>query len=864
MFATAASLLVSEQAPDDIPDDYDPWLHRFFPEHVRAAFADHHHQIWRWIWALELGIRPETSLVALLARGGGKSTTIELGCAAIGALEKRRYILYVCHETGTKIHDPDRGWMVVDDHPTARRRAGEVGVTVKVSGLPWTETVTKEHRYWARRVARRDVGHRVPAQIMKTPPGWIEAQHLDWNTWVGLPIDQVVEDRAPDLTKWDGRGQQAFTSRAFEDPEFWWAVGLWWGDGTLGGARNAQISWACADAHPDISARLVAVLEKHGYTPVVRPAAKGACHHVAICDSSIARWLYTWKAGRNRKQPPCWVERLPHEKQSALIRGYFDADGYVNHRGGRLVSIHLDGLLAVRRMLLRLGIVSTLAKKRAPREATIEGRTYQVAQSYSLSIEAGAERIGYTVCDPTNGVRDVFIEDGHLWSRIRDLKASEPTTFVAINTSTETYLTSFGMSHNCGKQSQADDHVANVANLLESRTIALAYPTLGKRLLNLYGSSRGWRRNRIRSEAGLTVDALGLDVAIRGVKLEEQRPDLIIFDDVDDRVDSMDTIQKKITSITTKILPAGSTDAATIFIQNLVHYEGIAARLAGVASEEADFLTDREVIGPIPAVIGLKTEPIPGTMKHRITAGTPTWVGQDIETCEYQINKYSLRAFLSEAQHKRPLPDEPAFPEFDVSVHVCKPLPIPKSWPRWRAVDYGYAVPYCCLWFTRSPSGTIYIYRERYGARKTAREQAYEIRLASAGEKISFSVGDPAMWATQREGQKFQSVASQYAEMGVHLTQASNDRLAGKERVHDVLEWAEGVPPVLQIFETCHNLVRTMPMLPADPHKLEDVDTEAEDHAYDSGRYGLMAAHWLDALRRSKPQSYSAGKRRAG
>jgi len=417
----------------------------------------------------------------------------------------------------------------------------------------------------------------------------------------------------------------------------------------------------------------------------------------------------------------------------------------------------------------------------------------------------------------------------------------------------------------CGVQPQADDHVSTIASMLESPTIAQYYPTLGKRLLNTFGSSKGWRRSRIRSEAGLTVDALGLDVLMRGVKLEEQRPDLIIFDDLDDRADSIETVKKKIVSITTKILPSGSSDVAVAFLQNVVHHEGIAGRLAGLASEEADFLADREVIGPIPAVIGLKTEPIPGTsnpVRHRITAGTPTWAGQDIPTCEAQIARIGLRAFMSEAQHEPPLPDTPAFPEFDRSVHVVEPFPIPEAWPKWRSVDYGYAVPYTCGWFTRSPQGRIYFYRETYATRKTAREQAYEIRILSGTEQYRFSVGDPAMWASQREGEKFQSVADHYGEMGVRLTQASNDRLTGKAAVHAALEWAPGVLPILQVFSTCHNFIRTLPMLPVDPHKPEDVDTTKEDHSYDMSRYSLMAVPWLNVSARREPRGYTVGGRR--
>jgi hypothetical protein len=407
-------------------------------------------------------------------------------------------------------------------------------------------------------------------------------------------------------------------------------------------------------------------------------------------------------------------------------------------------------------------------------------------------------------------------------------------------------------------QQQADDHVANVAGLLESERLAGVDRPLAERSLGKYGASKGWRRNRLRTAAGFTVDALGLDTAARGVKLDEARPDLLILDDIDDTVDSQDTIRKKIVAITQKLLPAGSSDAATLAVQNVVRHDGIFARLCGLAEESADFLADRIVSGPHPALVGAEFEK-QSDGKWLIIRGEPTWDGQNLEICQQQVNDWGIRAFRAEAQHERTPPEGQAFPEFDRSVHVVEPFKVPEEWPKWRAVDYGYAVPYCCLWFTRAPTGRLYIYRETYGTRKTGREQAYEVRLASSGEQYRFSVGDPAMWASQREGEKYQAVSDQYGEMGVKLVPASNDRLAGKALVHGALDHAEASPPVLQIFSTCHNLIRTLPMLPVDPHKPEDVDTMAEDHAYDCARYGLMAAPWLDATKRRGPQSYSMG-----
>jgi hypothetical protein len=110
-------------------------------------------------------------------------------------------------------------------------------------------------------------------------------------------------------------------------------------------------------------------------------------------------------------------------------------------------------------------------------------------------------------------------------------------------------------------QEQADKSVANVAALLESKASRLL-PRARDRMVSKFGASRGWRRNRLRTSGGFTVDAIGLDTAARGVKVEEQRPDLIILDDIDDKHDSAGATARKIKTITTSILPAGSSNAA--------------------------------------------------------------------------------------------------------------------------------------------------------------------------------------------------------------------------------------------------------------------------------------------------------------
>ena len=67
-------------------------------------------------------------------------------------------------------------------------------------------------------------------------------------------------------------------------------------------------------------------------------------------------------------------------------------------------------------------------------------------------------------------------------------------------------------------------------------------------------------------------------------------------------------------------------------------------------------------------------------------------------------------------------------------------------------------------------------------------------------------------------------------------------RVAGKLEIHRRLKLDEKTQqPSLKVFSNCRNLLRTLPALPVDKSNPEDVDTNAEDHAYDALRYGCMS-----------------------
>jgi len=195
----------------------------------------------------------------------------------------------------------------------------------------------------------------------------------------------------------------------------------------------------------------------------------------------------------------------------------------------------------------------------------------------------------------------------------------------------------------CATQDQADLHIQSIAAIMEH--IGVSHQ------VNRFGRATGWRRDQLRTATGFNVAGYGLDTALRGIKIDQYRPDLIVFDDIDSTGDTSAETDRKIRAITDSVLPTGSTDCGILFVQNLMIPDGVVAQLVG---NRADFLLDRSVPPPDPAVIGLEYERYYAgdRIQFRITGGTPTWEGQNLETCEAQLNEWGESAFLREAQHE--------------------------------------------------------------------------------------------------------------------------------------------------------------------------------------------------------------------
>ncbi len=187
-----------------------------------------------------------------------------------------------------------------------------------------------------------------------------------------------------------------------------------------------------------------------------------------------------------------------------------------------------------------------------------------------------------------------------------------------------------------------------------------------------------------------------------------------------------------------------------------------------------------------------------------------------------------------------------------INTHVINPFDIPKDWPRYRSFDWGSAKPYSCGWWAVSPSNVLYRIAELYGCTKEPNEGVKwppnkvfaEIKRIEndhpllKGTRI-YGVADPAIWDGSRDANGV-SIADMSAKEGIYFEPGNNARIAGWMQMHYRMAFDDKGYAKLYIFNTCKDAIRTLPMLIYDDHKVEDLDTDGEDHIADEMRYLCM------------------------
>jgi hypothetical protein len=168
------------------------------------------------------------------------------------------------------------------------------------------------------------------------------------------------------------------------------------------------------------------------------------------------------------------------------------------------------------------------------------------------------------------------------------------------------------------------------------------------------------------------------------------------------------------------------------------------------------------------------------------------------------------------------------FDEWNPEVHVVEPFTIPKHWPVFAGMDWGYNHPTVVLWAAMSPDGVLYVFEELRVRFLHVEELAN--RILKRPTPVVFGAG-PDVFSWQKEHLGGRSIAQQFSEFGVFLSNVT----AGKKRYHmweqvrHYLQWrdekGEQMPgrPLLRVFKTCKHLINAIPDALANPNDPEDV-----------------------------------------
>lgn len=212
----------------------------------------------------------------------------------------------------------------------------------------------------------------------------------------------------------------------------------------------------------------------------------------------------------------------------------------------------------------------------------------------------------------------------------------------------------------------------------------------------------------------------------------------------------------------------------------------------------------------------------------------------------------------------------------------------PKHWTRFRSMDWGSAKPFSVGWWAIAdddtyverrdgtevvvPRGALVRYREWYGCKPDepnvglkldAEVVARGIKQREQSETVDeqLSVADPSMW--KEDGGP--SIAERMVKAiqnadgtagGPRFRPADNTRIAGWQQVRARIN-GDGERPALYVTDNCLDWKRTFPACQHDKDRVEDVDTDGEDHAADDTRYACMARPYS---RVPKPRSLSGPK----
>lgn len=211
---------------------------------------------------------------------------------------------------------------------------------------------------------------------------------------------------------------------------------------------------------------------------------------------------------------------------------------------------------------------------------------------------------------------------------------------------------------------------------------------------------------------------------------------------------------------------------------------------------------------------------------------------------------------------------------WDTTKCVKPRFKVPYTWLLNRSFDWGSTHPFSVGWWAETngehavlpdgtrwcpPAGSLIRLSEWYGTDEVGTNKGIKLSASDIAKGIVEKERDlfNGKWISSRveggpaDGQIYSvrekdvnTIATKMADEGVDWIEADKSpgsRINGLQLVRDMLENScreEG--PGLYFMDNCLATLATVPVLPRDEDRMDDVDTDAEDHIYDDIRYRVL------------------------
>jgi hypothetical protein len=203
--------------------------------------------------------------------------------------------------------------------------------------------------------------------------------------------------------------------------------------------------------------------------------------------------------------------------------------------------------------------------------------------------------------------------------------------------------------------------------------------------------------------------------------------------------------------------------------------------------------------------------------------------------------------------------------------------PIPPGAPMIMTFDWGYDKPFSVGWWWVDYEGRLYRFNELYGCtlnykveedgnKITRREGGDNSGKPNEGLKIVDSLiakmiidkeKKMGIWNRRHEIDRLcdptchnkkpmqptgPTTADVFADYGIPIRKGDPDRVSKIRQFRERLGLpADNLNPMLMYYPNCHDFERIVRALCMDEDKIDDVDTDMEDHAYDEACHAVMS-----------------------